>query len=237
MSRQVPILTIDISSVVEHRVEAGPVSRVPDTDAAVPAAGHDEVRDLCVPHEPSDRSRVSLQHDRVPLLGVVPHAYRAEIRTGGTESRTTSCCFTVGGLTKEVRFYHLLYVYTSKPSALVKFECIFVPGFSTSKLGCIRGFVRNNRKETKSWWCLIYYYERVIMYVSRLNAWIILALFDKISERAMNKLVNWYLNRNLPRATSVFFSLCLTVMAYLHLGRRTQRWTRWQIPNPMAIFY
>ena len=85
MSRQALLLTIDISPVVEYRVEAGPVPRVPDADAVIPAAGHNEVGDLGVPHESSHRSRVSLQHDRVPLLRVVPHADRAEIRTSDTE--------------------------------------------------------------------------------------------------------------------------------------------------------
>ena len=74
-------LTIHVSSVVQDRVQARPVPRVPDADAVVPAAGDEEPGHLRVPQQPPHRGGVASQHVNARLLCVVPHADRTETST------------------------------------------------------------------------------------------------------------------------------------------------------------
>ena len=72
---QVP--TVDVGAVVEHRVDAGAVPRVPDADRVVPRARDEQIRDLCAPQQAAHWRSVPVQHHDARVLRVVPHSDRA----------------------------------------------------------------------------------------------------------------------------------------------------------------
>ena len=110
-----PILTIHISTMIQHRIETGSVPRVPYADTVVPAAGDDDVGDLSVPHQAADRSRVAGQYYSVPLLCVVPHVDRAKIH------------YILLG-----KNLHEKYFAKTNPRKYHRFEMMNILGFFTS---------------------------------------------------------------------------------------------------------
>jgi len=64
--------------MVLNDVDARSVSGVPDADAEVPAARHQQVRHLGIPEQSSDRAGVSVEHPHCSaILRVIPHAHGA----------------------------------------------------------------------------------------------------------------------------------------------------------------
>jgi len=70
--------TIDISAMILNDVNARPISSVPDADAEVPAAWHEQIRHLRIPEKSTDWASVSVEYPhRSTFLRVIPHPYSA----------------------------------------------------------------------------------------------------------------------------------------------------------------